>query len=262
MWDVKSGKFIATLRHDKWVASVALTGNLLISSDGGGNVYVWDYVKQDCLIQKGIHTGTCRTISLSPDRSWFASGGNDSDIHLWEIPNLTLLTTLKGHTSEVRRLAINPKSRQIISGDATGHVYLWDLDNSSYRCIYENNIEMVRSVAYSKNGELAAITFSSGAILIWDVKNDLTKYHILPGYGGHLGHAVGVSFHPTKPLVASGGADGLIRLWNWQKGDWVGKFHAHDDQINGVVFCSNGRWLASGSRDKKVCLWNIENFLK
>lgn len=259
VWDVKSGKFVATLRHKKWVASVALTKNLLISSDGAGNIYVWDFVKQECLVQKPGHTGTCRTISLSPDRSWIATGGNDGDIHLWELPALVLFNTLKGHTSEVRRLSVNPKIRQMISGDATGHVYLWDLETSSYCCIYENSLETVRSVTYSRNGELVAISFSSGAILIWDIKNNMEKWHI---ESAHLGHAVGLSFHPTKSLIASGGADGFIKLWDFQKRDRVGKFHAHDNQINGVIFSSDGKWLISGSRDKLVCLWDTEQLVE
>ena len=115
-----SGEIITVLRHKRWVASVALTDDYLISSDGGGNIYVWEYSDSKLVAHRQAHRSTCRTISLASDHTWFASGGRDGNIHLWHIPTLEPLTSCLGHTSQVRRLAVSPTAYQLVSGDAEG----------------------------------------------------------------------------------------------------------------------------------------------
>jgi WD40 repeat protein/transcriptional regulator with XRE-family HTH domain len=67
-----------------------------------------------------------------------------------------------------------------------------------------------------------------------------------------------VAFNPGARLLASAGADGMVRLWNPATGRPVGKpLHASAQYgVHGVAFSPDGTLLASAGGDGMVRLWN------
>ena len=57
-------------------------------------------------------------------------------------------------------------------------------------------------------------------------------------------------------MIASGGDDKTIRLWNLE-GHLLQTFEGHEDWVNSVVFSPDGSMIASGSDDKTIKLWTI-----
>jgi mono/diheme cytochrome c family protein len=68
-----------------------------------------------------------------------------------------------------------------------------------------------------------------------------------------------VAIHPKGHLVAAGGVDRVLRLWDLKSGQEIRQFKGHNDEITAVAFAPGGRWLVTGSRDRTVRLWDTEN---
>jgi len=75
---------------------------------------------------------------------------------------------------------------------------------------------------------------------------------------GHDGPLGAVAVSPDGRLVATGGWDGLVRLWDAPRGEAVGEpLTAHTDTVSTCAFSPNGALLASGSWDGTVVLWDV-----
>jgi WD40 repeat protein len=57
-------------------------------------------------------------------------------------------------------------------------------------------------------------------------------------------------------LVASGGVDGTVRLWEAPSGQLIATLHDHTGGVRGVALSGDGRLVASGGEDGTVRLWD------
>lgn len=74
---------------------------------------------------------------------------------------------------------------------------------------------------------------------------------------GHTEQINVVKFSPDGSLIASGGSDDLIILWNTTTGEEVRSLAGHTDDVLTLSFSNSGSWLCSGSRDGTIKLWDV-----
>ena len=68
-----------------------------------------------------------------------------------------------------------------------------------------------------------------------------------------------LAYRPDGSLLAVGGADNTITLWDVATGQQVGaSLEGHSDVVNSVAFSPDGALLASGSNDGTVRLWALD----
>ena len=60
--------------------------------------------------------------------------------------------------------------------------------------------------------------------------------------------------HPGGHVVASGGSDGKVKLWDMDTNKCVQTVSEHTDQVWSVSWSADGKRLASGGDDRTVLL--------
>ncbi|MEH2260144.1 nSTAND1 domain-containing NTPase [Nostoc sp.] len=75
---------------------------------------------------------------------------------------------------------------------------------------------------------------------------------------GHKGSVYGVSFSTDSKIIASGGADGIIKIWD-SNGKFLYDLTHQKEKFWRLQFSHNGRLLASASINGIVQLWSIES---
>ncbi len=64
-------------------------------------------------------------------------------------------------------------------------------------------------------------------------------------------------FSPDGIILASAGADKIIKLWNWKTGTEIKNLKGHTEAISSICFLNDGKMLASGGEDYFIKLWNV-----
>ncbi len=67
-----------------------------------------------------------------------------------------------------------------------------------------------------------------------------------------------VAINPQGDLLAIGGANGYLALWDIKTGLELKVLRGHKSRVSSVAFDSSGKLLASGSEDNTVRLWEVE----
>lgn len=74
----------------------------------------------------------------------------------------------------------------------------------------------------------------------------------------HYGAVNCLDYNDTSTLLASGGNDYSVKIWDELASNQIESFDYHSGYVKAVVFSPDGKIVASASQDKSVKLWDIQ----
>jgi WD40 repeat protein len=196
-------------------------------------------------------------VAFSPDGRTLAVAGT-LQVSLWNVAKPTgvalPLPTLD--------LAFSPDGRTLATGGRDGAARLWALATGTVTdTLTPEGMTVVNAVAFSADGYTLATggdDRSDSPVRLWDLLDPIGDATLeLPrGHGFKP-----LAFSPVGDLLATGGADGVVRVWEAPETDTaVATLTGHTGPVTAVAFSPHGDTLATGSDDKTVRLWDTSSF--
>ncbi|MCS6967084.1 MAG: OmpA family protein [Cytophagales bacterium] len=74
---------------------------------------------------------------------------------------------------------------------------------------------------------------------------------------GHEGQVQNIRFSPNGKLLAGGGSDGRIIIWEVASGKILHKIKGHAKTVYEVTFSKDGKLLASAGEEGTACVWEV-----
>lgn len=211
LWDCRQGTEIQTL-----VQAGPAVVRLAFHPEGG--LVVATFTDGRCaLMGPGLpqgmawqaHKGSVNAADISPDGCLLATGADDKTINLWRLPDGRFLRSLSGHDKILQSVRFSPDGRLLISSSNDLSVRVWDLAAHMEMRNLKGHRGMVWDANFTSSPEVVVTVSADRCLRAYKVDSGRVLYCS----EAHDGWARALAVDLREPLVATGGADGRLRVW-------------------------------------------------
>ncbi|CAN7091344.1 unnamed protein product [Brassica rapa subsp. narinosa] len=251
-------------KNEVWFVQFSDSGKYLATASSDCTAIVWkvlDDNEVELMHTLQSHQNPVSFVSWSPDDSKLLTCGNAEVLKLWDVETGVLRHTFGNNDSvfTVSSCAWFPDSARLVCGssDPERGIVMWDTDGNEIKAWRGTRIPKVVDLAVTPDGESMITVFSDKEIRILNLES--------------LVERVVTEEQAITSLSVSG--DGKffivnlssqeIHLWDLA-GEWKQplKFTGHRQSKYVIRSCFGGldsSFIASGSEDSQVYIWNVKN---
>jgi len=241
LWDFQPPNYdnVKTLHgHEHNVSGVCFIppGNYLASCSRDTTIKIWETSTGFCTKTLNGHDDWVRNIIATADGKTLASCSNDQTIRIWSVDTGKETACLRGHSHVVESIAFAPEAAYpvirgakgeddgaageaqiecgvLVSGSRDKQIKLWDL--ATQQCLYtlSGHDNWVRSVTFLCSGIYLISSADDKSIKIWSLE---TRRCVKTIAEAHPHFVSSVDFNQRFPVLASGGVDQKVKIWECQ----------------------------------------------
>lgn len=223
IWDWRNGDILKILDFPDQVGSVSFSPDGQALAVGGlddlqnlrAAIWIFSTSSWQPLLKIPEYVNIT-AMSYSPNGRWLVGGGASRNVQVWRTSDGTSLFTLN-HANQALDVAISPDSSTAATATCgftvddqctEGSVWLWDLSTGKLINRLADFPDVVESVTFSVDGSSLIATSRDGTLRVYATSNYEPQFEADPPGGNGV-----TALSPDGGLLATGGANGDVRLW-------------------------------------------------
>lgn len=196
-----------------------------------------------------------KVVSTSRDGtaiSWKANSDRHSVENEYAIPE----HRLEGHTDFVSCISLAHSTDYALTSSWDRSIRMWDLRTGQCQRKFLKHTKDVLAVAFSPDDRLIVSAGRDNVIRVWNVAGECMHEFLRDGHDDWVSS---LCFSPTlsHPVVVSGSWDNSVKVWNVNEGKCERVLGKHESYVTTVAVSPDGSICASGSKDGKTFLWDM-----
>ena len=183
----------------------------LLSGSADKSVRLWSLETWTCLVVYKGHDNPVWDVTWGPFGHYFLTGSLDKTARLWSTDHISYLRMFVGHDMDVDTTCFHPNGAYVFTGSSDKMVRMWAVINGYPVRMFTGHTGNITCLACSPSGKFLASADDTGIIILWD----LAPGRLLKRMRGHAkGGIWSLSWSVESTVLASGGADGTVRVWD------------------------------------------------
>ncbi|NMM48461.1 nSTAND1 domain-containing NTPase [Marinigracilibium pacificum] len=247
------------LAHTQNVRSIVTTKNAkyVYSAGSDGRVIRWNSDNpqsgHDIIAH---HPGRInRTLALSKDERYLAVAGDFNYIEIYDLNDVSANPVkVKTNIREIWYMTFTPDKRGLLASGSDKRVIYWDNENVTDLLSSDYKIN---DITLSPDGSKLIVAKNNGEVVEVD-RNDGNKSRVIHRDRRGIPIITSAFSHSGRYLVL-GGEKGGVTIIDNNKGTIIAELSGHQARVNNITFSHDDKRLATGSFDKTVRLWNMDN---
>ncbi|KAL5538879.1 hypothetical protein UlMin_043122 [Ulmus minor] len=249
-------------KNEVWFVQFSNNGEYLASSSSDCTAIIWKVLEDGKIVQKHTlrsHQSSVSFVAWSPDDTMLLTCGHVEVLKLWDVETGTLKHTFGDKNFIVGSCAWFPDSKRLVCGISNPEkgIYMWDCNGNEIKAWKGMRMPQVLDLAVTPDGENLICIFSDKEICIVNVGTNVER--VIP------------EEHSITSLSLSGDGEFFIVNLNSQEihmWDVAGKlekpmkYMGHRQSKYVIRSCFGGlnsKFIASGSENTQVFIWNRQN---
>lgn len=229
-----------------------------LAAGGLGPIRLWNPAtgKEQCRFEQ--LEGEIIALAFSPDGSLLASADHEgSRISVREVDATRVPRPLTGVGHRLAAVAMTTDGHTLLTCAHEGTLTLWDGHDGKHLRTLDRGDPWINSLLLAPDGSRALLLSSTeGKSLWWDVASGRR----LPAFSDIPERANCAAFAPDSALLAFGGRDGVIHLYETEKGVEVHQLKTTKTAavLRRLAFAPDRRILAASHTDGNLILWDLK----